>query len=209
MLSNSGSVAPVSLSSVAAQIGGVVGPHYAASKAGILGLTHSYASLLAKEGITVNAIAPALILTEMVIGNPRARPDLIPLGRFGTTEEVAEVVVMLAKNGYITGQTINVNGGLFTGHFEGELFHVQSRQQPADEATAAAAYAEKTQEPAVCLEPTRVSYYRYEDEVPNGCGDGFPAGNKERGNPAMKFLPFARQPLIRSCFCQFLTRASR
>ncbi len=54
---------------------------------------------------------PALIATEMVTGNPKARPDLIPVGRFGTVEEVAGVVVMLASNGYITGQTINVNGG--------------------------------------------------------------------------------------------------
>jgi 3-oxoacyl-[acyl-carrier protein] reductase len=103
----------INLSSVAAQTGGVVGPHYAASKAGILGLTHSYANLLAKEGITVNAIAPALIETEMVAGNPNARPDLIPVGRFGTVKEVADVAVMLARNGYVTGQTINVNGGWF------------------------------------------------------------------------------------------------
>ena len=103
----------VNLSSVAAQTGGVVGPHYAASKAGIHGLTHSYANLLVKEGITVNAIAPALIETEMVRRNPRARPDLIPVGRLGTVDEVADVVVMLAANGYITGQTINVNGGWY------------------------------------------------------------------------------------------------
>jgi len=103
----------VNLSSVAAQTGGVVGPHYAASKAGILGLTHSYATLLAKEGITVNAIAPALIYTEMVALNPKARADLIPVGRFGTVEETAEIVVMLARNGYVTGQTINVNGGWY------------------------------------------------------------------------------------------------
>ncbi len=103
----------INLSSIAAQLGGVIGPHYAASKAGIIGLTHSYAALLAKEGITVNVIAPALIETEMVTSNPNARPDLIPIGRFGTVEEVAEVVVMLAANGYITGQTINVNGGWY------------------------------------------------------------------------------------------------
>jgi len=103
----------VHLSSIAAQLGGVVGPHYAASKAGLLGLTHSYAALLAKEGITVNAIAPALIATEMVTNNPRARADLIPIGRFGTPEEVADIVVMLARNGYVTGQTINVNGGWY------------------------------------------------------------------------------------------------
>ena len=103
----------INLSSVAAQLGGVIGPHYAASKAGCLGLTHSYAALLAKEGITVNAIAPALIETEMITSNPKARTDIIPLGRFGTVEETAEVAVMLARNGYITGQTINVNGGWY------------------------------------------------------------------------------------------------
>ena len=103
----------INLSSVAAQIGGVVGPHYAASKAGILGLTRSYAALLVKDGITVNAIAPALIETEMVTSNPRAKPELIPIGRFGTCEEIADVAVMLVKNAYITGQTINVNGGMY------------------------------------------------------------------------------------------------
>ena len=101
----------INISSVAAQAGTVVGPHYAASKAGMLGLTRAYAKLLAKEGITVNAIAPALIETEMVTSNPNARRDIIPVGRFGTVEEVASVAVMLAGNGYITGQTINVNGG--------------------------------------------------------------------------------------------------
>jgi 3-oxoacyl-[acyl-carrier protein] reductase len=103
----------INMSSVAAQLGGVVGPHYAASKAGMHGLTHSYAHLLAKEGITVNAIAPALIETEMVSRNPNARPDLIPLGRFGHVRETAQVAVMLVRNGYITGQTINVNGGWY------------------------------------------------------------------------------------------------
>jgi 3-oxoacyl-[acyl-carrier protein] reductase len=68
---------------------------------------------LAKEGITVNAIAPALVATEMVTSNPNARPDRIPMGRYGSPEEVAEVAVMLARNGYMTGQTINVNGGWF------------------------------------------------------------------------------------------------
>jgi 3-oxoacyl-[acyl-carrier protein] reductase len=103
----------VNVSSVAAQLGGIVGPHYAASKAGVLGLTHSYAALLAAEGITVNAIAPALIETDMIAGNPKARPERIPAGRFGTVEEVAQVAVMLAGNGFITGQTVNVNGGFY------------------------------------------------------------------------------------------------
>jgi 3-oxoacyl-[acyl-carrier protein] reductase len=101
----------VNLSSVAAQTGGVIGPHYASSKAGMLGLTHFYAARLAKEGITVNAIAPALVETDMVTGNVNAKPDLIPVGRFGVPDEVAEVALMLVKNGYITGQTVNVNGG--------------------------------------------------------------------------------------------------
>jgi 3-oxoacyl-[acyl-carrier protein] reductase len=103
----------VFLSSVAAQVGGVVGPHYAASKAGLHGLAHAYASLLAREGVTANVVAPALIDTEMVTNNPRARPDLIPVGRFGTVEEVADSVVTVAACGYITGQTINVNGGWY------------------------------------------------------------------------------------------------
>jgi 3-oxoacyl-[acyl-carrier protein] reductase len=72
----------INLSSVAAQIGGVVSPQYAASKAGMLGMTRYYARHLAGEGITVNAIAPALIETEMVTSNLNARPDLIPVGRF-------------------------------------------------------------------------------------------------------------------------------
>jgi 3-oxoacyl-[acyl-carrier protein] reductase len=103
----------INVSSVAAQLGGVVGPHYAASKAGMHGMTHAYAALLAKEGVTANAIAPALIETAMIANNPKAKPDLIPVGRFGAADEVAAVAVMLARNGYITGQTINVNGGWY------------------------------------------------------------------------------------------------
>jgi len=103
----------INISSVAAHTGGVVGPHYAASKAGMLGLTHSYANLLAHDGVTANTIAPALVYTEMAAANPRARPELIPVGRFGQVEEVADVAVMLAGNGYITGQTINVDGGWY------------------------------------------------------------------------------------------------
>jgi 3-oxoacyl-[acyl-carrier protein] reductase len=101
------------LSSVAAQLGGIVGPHYAASKAGMLGLMRSYAHLLAKEGITSNAIAPALIETDMVRQNLRASPALIPAGRFGEVEEVADAALLLAANGYITGQTLNLNGGMY------------------------------------------------------------------------------------------------
>src|SRR5919199_5816075 len=88
----------INVSSVAAQVGGVVGPHYAASKAGMHGLTHFYAAHLASEGIRVNAIAPALIETDMVRSNLNASPARIPVGRFGEDEEVAEVALLLATN---------------------------------------------------------------------------------------------------------------
>jgi 3-oxoacyl-[acyl-carrier protein] reductase len=104
----------INISSIAAQIGGVVGAHYAASKAGMLGLTYYYARYLAADGITVNAIAPALIETDMTRSNVKASAGNIPIGRFGTVEEVADIAVLLATNGYITGQTINANGGWVT-----------------------------------------------------------------------------------------------
>ncbi len=103
----------INLSSVAAQTGGVIGPHYAASKAGLIGLTHSYAALLAKEGITVNAIAPALIATDMVTSNPNASPDRLPVGFFGSPDEIGRAAVLLAESDFITGQTLSVNGGWY------------------------------------------------------------------------------------------------
>jgi len=103
----------INLSSVAAQLGGVIGPHYAASKAGILGLTRSYAGILAKEGITVNAIAPALIETDMIAGLPQSAIDRIPVGRVGTADEIARAALMLAQSSFTTGQTISINGGLY------------------------------------------------------------------------------------------------
>jgi 3-oxoacyl-[acyl-carrier protein] reductase len=103
----------VNISSVAAQLGGIVGPHYAASKAGLHGLTHYYARALAKEGITANSVAPALIQTDMIADNPAATPDLIPVGRIGQVQEVAAVVMLAVSNGYLTGQTLSVNGGLY------------------------------------------------------------------------------------------------
>ena len=102
----------INLSSVAAQTGGATAPHYAASKAGLVGMTHSYAARLFKTGITVNAIAPALIETDMVmdLGVPSER---IPIGRYGTLEEAGETALFLVRNGFVTGQTINLNGGLY------------------------------------------------------------------------------------------------
>jgi 3-oxoacyl-[acyl-carrier protein] reductase len=103
----------INISSGAAQLGGVVGPHYAASKAGVLGLTRFYASRVVRDGVRVNAIAPAFIETEMVTSNSDFQPSVIPVGRFGTVDEIAEVAVMLATNDYMNGQTIHVNGGLY------------------------------------------------------------------------------------------------
>jgi len=103
----------INLSSVAAQTGGAVGAHYASSKAAMIGFTHSCATAFVKEGITSNAIAPALIETEMVTTNLNTKPTMIPMGHFGSVDDVASVAVMLAINGYMTGQTISVNGGWY------------------------------------------------------------------------------------------------
>lgn len=103
----------INIGSNAAFTGGGTGPHYAASKAGMNGLTHSYASLLVKEGITVNGVAPGVIETEMITKDLGYSSSRAPIGRFGQSEEVADVVVMLARNGYITGQTIVISGGLY------------------------------------------------------------------------------------------------
>src|ERR1700761_6139728 len=85
------------IASTAAQTGGVIGPHYAASKAGLIGLMHGYASRLADKGITVNAVAPALIATDMIKDNDQIKPDLIPVKRFGEAEEIAQAVLMLVN----------------------------------------------------------------------------------------------------------------
>jgi 3-oxoacyl-[acyl-carrier protein] reductase len=101
----------VNISSGAARGAGSIGPHYNASKAGMEGLTRGYAARLVKEGITVNAVAPSLIETDMM----RGRSDLaqrIPLGRMGQPDEVAHAVLMLLGNEYMTGQTIALSGGM-------------------------------------------------------------------------------------------------
>ena len=101
----------VNISSGAARGAGAIGPHYNASKAAMEGLTRGYAARLVKDGITVNAVAPSLIETDMM----RARSELaarIPLGRLGHPEEVAQAVMMVLGNDYMTGQTIVLNGGM-------------------------------------------------------------------------------------------------
>ena len=101
----------VNISSGAARGAGAIGPHYNASKAGMEGLTRGYAARLVNDGITVNAVAPSLIETDMM----RGRPELalrIPLGRLGQADEVAQAVMMLVGNAYMTGQTIAMSGGM-------------------------------------------------------------------------------------------------
>jgi 3-oxoacyl-[acyl-carrier protein] reductase len=105
------------VSSVAAFTGGSIGPHYAASKAGLLGLTHSLSASLASHGVTVNAVAPALIAdTGMLPGGPGAEQELvsrIPVGRLGKPEDVVEAIMMLIVNSYMTNQTLMVDGGMY------------------------------------------------------------------------------------------------
>ena len=101
----------VNISSGAARGAGAIGPHYNASKAGVEGLTRGYAARLAKEGITVNAVAPSLIETDMMKGTKDVIAR-IPLGRLGTADEVAQAVMLLIANEYMTGQTIAMSGGM-------------------------------------------------------------------------------------------------
>lgn len=108
----------VNITSVSGQAGQMGQANYSAAKAGLIGLTKATARELASRGITVNAVAPGFVLTELTQGLPDSLKDEItsrtPLGRFGTTEEVADAVAFLASDeaGYITGQVLAVDGGL-------------------------------------------------------------------------------------------------
>jgi 3-oxoacyl-[acyl-carrier protein] reductase len=111
----------VNLSSVIARMGNAGQSNYAASKAAIEGFTRALAQEVGSRGITVNAIAPGFIETEMTAaigeGQREALLSRVPLGRLGRAEEVAALAVFLASEqaGYVTGETVHVNGGLYTG----------------------------------------------------------------------------------------------
>jgi 3-oxoacyl-[acyl-carrier protein] reductase len=104
------------VSSIAALNGGVVGPHYAASKAGLHGLMHHVAARTADRGVTVNTIAPALVGGTRILpadpNDPDAMPMPIPVGRLGTTEEIADLAVAMLRNGYLTNKVFTLDGGL-------------------------------------------------------------------------------------------------
>jgi 3-oxoacyl-[acyl-carrier protein] reductase len=102
----------VNISSGAARGAGVVGVHYNASKAGMEGLTRGYAARVIQDGVTVNAVAPSLIATEMIKPHRSDNAAKIPVGRLGTVDEIASVVLLVVGNAYMTGQTVAANGGL-------------------------------------------------------------------------------------------------
>jgi 3-oxoacyl-[acyl-carrier protein] reductase len=101
-------------SSVAAFTGGIIGPHYAAAKAGLHGLTHFLATRVAGDGVTVNAIAPALITdTAMLPGEPDELKARVPVGRLGKPDEVADLALTMLRNAYMTNQVVSIDGGMY------------------------------------------------------------------------------------------------
>ena len=110
----------ISITSVVGAMGNAGQSNYAAAKAGMIGFTKSLAREVGVRGITVNAIAPGFIQTDMTVSLPddqkEALASQIPMGRLGTADEIAQAVLFLAGDGgsYITGQTLHVNGGMYT-----------------------------------------------------------------------------------------------
>jgi acetoacetyl-CoA reductase len=120
-MSNRGWGRIINISSVNGVKGQLGQANYSAAKAGVLGFTKAVAQEVIKKGVTVNAIAPGYIATEMVMAiKPEVREQIvatIPMGRFGQPEEIGFLVSFLAsdKAGYMTGATFNINGGLHMG----------------------------------------------------------------------------------------------
>ncbi len=101
------------ISSLAALRGGVVGPDYAASKAGLHGLTHFLAARVAAAGVTVNTIAPGFIETEMLPGDPAELGRSVPIGRVGRPAEVAALALAVITNAFITSKVLSIDGGSY------------------------------------------------------------------------------------------------
>jgi 3-oxoacyl-[acyl-carrier protein] reductase len=102
------------VTSVAGFTGGLVGPHYAASKAALHGLAHYVASRAAVDGVTVNALAPALIAGTMMLPGPADEvARRIPVGRLGEPEEVADLAHAMLANAYLTNQVVGLDGGMY------------------------------------------------------------------------------------------------
>lgn len=99
------------ISSVAAFRGGVIGPDYAASKAGLHGLTHFLASRTAADGVTVNALSPGFIETPMLPGDVEELARSVPVGRVGRPEEVADLALAMMRNAYLTSHVMSLDGG--------------------------------------------------------------------------------------------------
>ncbi|HZA12102.1 SDR family NAD(P)-dependent oxidoreductase [Mycobacterium sp.] len=100
-------------SSVAAFRGGVVGPDYASSKAGLHGLAHFLASRVAADGVTVNVLAPGFIATAMLPGDPQELAANTPTGRVGRPNEVADLALAILRNGYVNSQVFSIDGGMY------------------------------------------------------------------------------------------------
>jgi 3-oxoacyl-[acyl-carrier protein] reductase len=100
------------VSSVAAFRGGVIGPDYAASKAGLHGMTHFLASRVASDGVTVNALAPGFVDTAMLPDEPQNLAKAVPVGRVGRPEEVADLAVAILGNPYLTSKVLSIDGGI-------------------------------------------------------------------------------------------------
>ena len=101
------------VSSLAAFTGGIIGPHYAAAKSGLHGLTHFLAARFAADGVTVNTIAPALVEdTGMLPGSPDELRSIVPVGRLGRSAEVADLAIAMLSNAYLTSKVIGLDGGI-------------------------------------------------------------------------------------------------